>query len=151
MQINLCLVAFMFMGASIYTMMKCDDCPPFASYKASMDETQKVLYQAIVDERKKLYLQGLGLGFGLSFLYLFMFKKTLNPFAHACIFATIILLTQYLYYMLMPKSAYMLPMLKGKDQVNEWLKVYREMQLRYHLGMLFGAIGYFILAVGLSK
>jgi len=148
MKLELCLVAFMFVGASLYTMLNCTKCPPFTSYFDSLDNKQKYLYLSIVEERKKLAMWGLMLGLLLAFFYLFFMKNKINIFMNGCAFAGIVLLTQYLFYMLYPKTDYMVLHLK-QEQMEGWLNVYKQMQYRYHMGMLLGVVGYFLLGMSL--
>jgi len=56
-----------------------------------------------------------------------------------------------MYYMLYPKSAYMVNNLENKDQSSKWLAVYKTMQYKYHVGMILGLVGYFLLSYGLLK
>ena len=57
-------------------------------------------------------------------------------------------LTNYFYYMLSPKSDWMLNHTTNQDQVNAWLIMYREMSYNYHVGIVFGiiAVGMFAFA-----
>ena len=149
--ISFCVVAAIFLGASIYTMITCNKCSPFIEYEQSLNPEQKVLYKQIVEERQKIYLTGLVLGTILAFAYLYFNKLDLNPLKNSCIFVAIALITQYMYYMLYPKSAYMVNNLENKDQSSKWLAVYKTMQYKYHIGMILGLVGYFLLSYGLLK
>jgi len=149
--ITFCVVAAIFLGASIYTIITCKQCSPFIEYEKSLNSEQKVLYTQIVEERQKIYLTGLILGTILAFAYLYFNKLDLNPLKHSCIFVAIALVTQYMYYMLYPKSAYMVNNLENKDQSSKWLAVYKTMQYKYHVGMILGLVGYFLLSYGLLK
>lgn len=149
--ISFCLIASIFMGASIYTMLSCKDCPPFIEYEKSLDETQHQEYTKIVRERVSIYITGLILGTILALLYLYLNNMDIDPFKHSCIFVAIALTTQYLYYMLYPKSAYMVTKMKSTDQLIKWQAINKHMQYKYHMGMLLGIIGYFFLSYGLNK
>lgn len=149
MHFGYCLVASLFIGASLYTMFTCEQCHPFSTYKQSLKPNQLALYQIVAKERMNKAMYGLLFGVILAFLFLFFFRKTLNPFANGCAFATITLGTQYLYYILSPKMS-MLPHLANMQQVELWYDVYKFMQYRYHFGMLLGLIGYFLLAFALA-
>lgn len=138
----LCIVAFIFIGASLYTLFGCDHCK---NYKANLNEEQLIIYHKISQERRNIAVQGLILGLFLAFIFMYLTHKTFNPLACGCSFAAVVLFVQYLYYMLYPKSDYMILHIDG-EQKEEWLEVYKEMQYRYHIGMVLGIIGYFILA-----
>src|SRR5690606_24623586 len=101
----LCLVAFILIGASLFTLFKCDNC---GYYRASLNRKQLLIYNDIIYERKNIAIQGLILGLIIAFIFIYFSHKTLNPFACGCSFAAIILFIQYLYYMLYPKSDYMI-------------------------------------------
>ena len=105
------------------------------------DELDKK-YDEIVKERRNLYLQGLILGMGLASIWLVMNRKLLgkNRFYYISIFFSVSLLTALLYYMLMPKSDYMLNHLKSPEENKAWLNMYRTMQSRYLYGLLLGTI-----------
>ena len=147
--LSFCLIAAIFVTASIYTMLTCKNCSPFLEYKQSLSEEQKELYDQIVDEREKIYLHGLVLGIVVALAYLYFVSGTLNPMSHACVFVGIALAVQYSYYQLAPKSSWMLNSLTNKEQVDQWLEVYKFMKRRYHMGMLLGAFGYLMFAAGI--
>jgi uncharacterized protein YacL len=148
---SICAVAFVFIGASIFTMLTCKTCSPFIDYEKSLDVEQLEVYKQVVLERQKIYLHGLCLGAILAFCYLYFTGQSINPLTNSCIFVAIALFTQYCYYMLYPKSEYMVTLMKNKDQLQKWQNVNKHMQYRYHLGMVFGVIGYFLLSYGLQQ
>ena len=150
-KISYCLVAAIFLGASIFTMLTCKSCSPFVEYENSLNLKQKLVYKQVVSERQSNYIKGLVLGSVIALFYLYFNLGTINPLRHACIFVAIALFVQYLYYNLVPKSIYMLEVLNTPDQVKKWLEVYKTMKMRYHIGMLLGLIGYFIFAYGIFK
>ena len=61
-----------------------------------------------------------------------------------CIVMSISFITNYFYYILSPKSDWMLNHVNDKEQVKAWLQMYREMSYNYHLGLVLG-----IIAVGI--
>ena len=56
--------------------------------------------------------------------------------------------TNYFYYILHPKSDWMLDHLQNKQEIKAWLLMYREMQYNYHMGLVLGivAVGVFAFA-----
>lgn len=146
-----CLLGFMFLAGSIYTMLTCTDCSPFQEYQNSLSPTLQDVYTDISRERNNLYLQGLVLGIFLAITYLYFSRGTLDIFSNSCVFTGIAVAIQYFYYILTPKTVYMLPLLENQEQVQLWHNVYKTMQGRYHLGMLIGFIGYFSIAYGLQR
>lgn len=103
----------------------------------SDDLAQK--YEVIVTERRNHYIFGLILGFMLSFVITNNIRG-LNYFTRLMLFFTITLTTGLVFYMLMPKSDFMLNHLKTPEQNKKWLEVYQTMKMRYLLGFLLGAL-----------
>ena len=68
---TLCIIAAIFIGASVYTMVTCPTCSPFIEYQQSLDEEQLKMYKQITNERRNIYLGGLVLGSLLAFLYMY--------------------------------------------------------------------------------
>ena len=90
--------------------------------------------------RLQIYFQGLFLGIFLALFYLY-FTKNKNIF----IATTIVFVVNYFYYILYKKPFYMIEILDTKSENIAWLKIYRYMQYRYHLGFLFGLVfSYFL-------
>lgn len=89
------------------------------------------------------YVLGLCLSITLILLNYFVFKLDIK--LTTCIVGAITFLTHYFYYMLSPKSDWMILHLK-EDQMKDWLYVYRNMQYNYHLSFVVGIIATMILA-----
>ena len=102
------------------------------------DELDKK-YENIVIERRNHYIIGLVLGMILSFIVVNKVKSS-NYFTRLSLFTMITLVTAVIFYMLMPKSDYMLNHLKTEQENKQWLKVYKTMQSRYFIGLVLGAL-----------
>lgn len=113
-------------------------------------------YEAIVKERISHYIQGLILGMIIAYAVLYHVRTT-GRFHRISLFFGITLFTTALYYLLMPKSDYMLNHLKTSPtsgaalRVNfvraktaeenaAWLSVYKTMKFRYLIGFVLGAL-----------
>lgn len=57
-----------------------------------------------------------------------------------CVTGTITFLTTYFYYILIPKSNYMVLHLTTKEQTQQWLSIYKTIQWNYHMGLRLGII-----------
>lgn len=151
-----CFVATMFILANILFTFFMDKHGEVAKYQDSLNEKQKVVYEKIVNERKNIALQGYGLGLGLSVGYLvsrhFMTRRKgsflSSSVSSLCLTAAITFIVQYFYYILRPKSDWMLNQLNNEEQKQQWLKVYRAYSWNYHLSMLIGLIGAGLLGYG---
>jgi hypothetical protein len=117
-------------------------------YKDQLPYDLQKRYEKISEERKTISLYGYGLGLILSLfviVYNLKFKGLkMNSFSLVCTVVATCFLTNYFYYILSPKSDWMLNHINDKDQVKAWLQMYREMSFNYHAGLVLG-----ILAVGI--
>lgn len=112
-------------------------------YKATLPLDLQQRYEKITEERRRISYQGYSLGFLLSLVILY-FRRKMNTISLVCTVMATCFLTNYFYYMLSPKSDWMLNHTTNQDQVRTWLVMYRAMSFNYHLGIVFG-----ILAVGM--
>ena len=70
----------------------------------------------------------------------------MTTFALVCTVMATCFLTNYFYYMLIPKSDWMLNHVNSSEQTKAWLQMYREMSYNYHMGIALGIVGVGILA-----
>ena len=145
-----CAIGFALVGGTIATALVSKQDPIFQKYHATLDPTQKEALEKITKERLNLYIQGTLVGLVLVGLLAFFGGKKISPLENGCTFVAIALLTQYFYYILMPKKDWMLRHLKTREQNERWLSVYRHMSVRWHMGLLLGLLGFFLLGRGLS-
>ena len=144
-----CAIGFALVGATIATALVSKQDPVFQKYHATLEPEQKEALDKIANERMNLYIQGTLVGIVLVGVLMLMGVRGLSPFANGCAFVAIVLLTQYFYYILMPKSDWMVKHLNSKVQNEEWLNVYRHMSVRWHGGLLVGLLGFFLLGRGM--
>ena len=64
-----------------------------------------------------------------------------------CMTIAISFVTNFFYYILHPKKNYMLQYLQTKEQTDNWLVVYKEMQKYYYTGLFLGIIGVGVVSV----
>lgn len=102
------------------------------------DELDK-RYENIAIERRNHYIIGIVLGILISY---FVSKNIniLNNFTRIMLFITITLTTAIVFYMVMPKSDYMLNYLKTSEENKKWLEVYTTMKSRYFIGFILGIL-----------
>jgi hypothetical protein len=121
-------------------------------YKSSLSTDLQKRYDKIRMERMNISYQGYILGVILSLLIIFYnlnIKGTkMNSISLVCTVIATAFLTNYFYYILHPKSDWMLDHLKDEQQVKAWLIMYKEMQHNYHMGFVLGiiAVGVFAFA-----
>lgn len=143
-----CSISLIFIVGMIYFYNATSENQIVKKYKSTLSKPLQKIYDKICMERRNISIQGYILGLILSFgiiYYDLKIKKTrLNNISLICIVVATCFLTNYFYYILHPKTDWMLNHLDTKKENKAWLQMYRTMQFNYHLGLVLG-----ILAVGL--
>ena len=98
---------------------------------------EKIIYEEVINNRRNIYYSGLILGVIIALMFLYLTKSN-NYYYKIFSAVAITFFINYFYYILYPKTLYMLEILDTQKENVAWLKIYRYMQLRYHLGFLFG-------------
>tara|TARA_Y100000768_G_scaffold383838_1_gene366693 strand:+ start:2720 stop:3187 length:468 start_codon:yes stop_codon:yes gene_type:complete len=149
-----CIIAFIFLFANVYTIFSCQNINKQNFYSV-LNNNQKQKYINIISERRNIYFMGFILGILLAFILSFYAKQFLhyrfNKISLTCFVMSITFITNYLFYILYPKSNYMLLELDDKRQIQEWLKIYKKMQFKYHFGFILGIIAVGIFCSGYNK
>ena len=129
-----------------------------SEFKKTLTNEQKAIYENIISERKNIYYGGFILGIALSLIALyigdnlfFIDKKNNATLPKVCSVATITFITNYFFYILYPKTDYMLLHLTNKTQIEGWLAIYKKMQYKFHFGFILGIIAITIYAYGFCK
>jgi hypothetical protein len=145
-----CLVSIVFLIANIFVMFNVDKNKLKNNFIELLNYQQQKLYESLIRERRNIYFQGYALGLALAILYLIYLKhflgKRINNTLMICSVGFIVFITNYLYYILMKKSTYMIEHLNNKEQTKAWLDIYKTMQFKYHFGLLLGIIASMIFA-----
>ena len=147
-----CMISAVFIIGMIYFYNRTDKSEIVKRYKATMPVELQKRYEKISKERMMLSYYGYGLGLFLSILIIIFNVKVgankMNTFPFVCTVIATCFLTNYFYYILSPKSDWMLNHTTNQDQVKAWLIMYREMSYNYHAGLALGiiAVGIFAFA-----
>tara|TARA_B100000989_G_scaffold257251_1_gene206721 strand:+ start:675 stop:1148 length:474 start_codon:yes stop_codon:yes gene_type:complete len=144
-----CIIAIVFLIANIYVILSCsNNKKDKQNFMNVLNIKQRELYENIIKERKNIYYMGYCLGIILSVLGYFISKKIFkirfNNVSLICFVGAITFVTNYLFYILYPKSDYMLLHLTDKKQIEEWLSIYKKMQYKFHMGFVIGIIAVMI-------
>ena len=140
-----CIVAGAFIVSSIFVSLRVDKSTLKDPLFQLLSERNKNRYMRIANERKNIYLKGFGLGFILSLIALFilnnnkMFKVT--KLMNICFVLATSFTVNYFFYILHPKSDYMVLHLNNDEEKKAWLDIYKTMQFNYHLGFALGLVG----------
>jgi Flp pilus assembly protein TadB len=102
------------------------------------DELDQI-HERIVVERRNQYIMGLVLGAVLAFLLLRVYPAS-GRYHRMTMFILVMLSTAVLFYLLAPKSDYMLHHLKTPEENRAWLEVYKTMKQRYVVGLILGGL-----------
>jgi len=143
-----CAMAFIFIVANIY-------CCAFShrsggviqEFVAKLSPEKQRRYAVITRERQGIYFMGLFLGFVLSMILLVCCRKYFlggggggGRGGVLCMVAAVAFSVNYFYYILSPKSDWMVLHLKSGEETQAWLNVYRTMQVNYHVGLVLGIL-----------
>lgn len=141
-----CSIASIFIIANIFVMFSSININKDYFYSTLNDELIN-RYEKIVKERRNIYYVGFILGIVLSIgiISIMKLKKIkLSKLSIICLAGAITFITNYLYYILYPKSDYMLIYLDNKNQREEWLKLNKDMKKKVHIGFILGIISVMI-------
>jgi hypothetical protein len=147
-----CLVSLIMVFAMVYMMSAIQSSGIAQKYQAQLPPDLQDVYKKIADERARIYYFGYSLGFVLAAVIIIynvrVIKNKLPVATMVCLAVVVSFLTSYFYYILTPKTAWMLESIKSPDQTEAWLKMYRGMQVYYHSGIVLGtvAVGVFALS-----
>ena len=143
----ICEIATVFILAMIFTMYGSDKTDAIHNFKRILTPKQNEIYAKITNERRHIYFVGFGLGLLLSFIFLLWNhmsrsgSRRVGRCSTVCIVGAITFTTNYFYYMLSPKSDWMILHIEGDAQKKAWLHIYKKMQYNYHIGALLGLVG----------
>ena len=147
-----CGIAIMFIIATLWMNISMRDKSSYeTTYLKLLDNRQKDLYNKIKIERANIAMSGYGAGLLLSLLFILLNyisnrKQALTTASMACLTGAVTFSVQYFYYILTPKTDYMLLHLESREQREAWLKIYKRCQYNYHLGLVLGIIGAILLS-----
>lgn len=144
-----CIVATVFIIGMIYMYNGTLNNKDIKHYIEQLTPEQKIIYEKISKERLEISIKGYVLGLILSLLIIFYMNKykiTKYSGINICIVLATSFLANYFYYILSPKTDWMLNHTENLAQTQAWLKMYRVMQYYYHMGLVLGIIGTGILA-----
>lgn len=142
-----CMISAVFIIGMIYFYNRTDKSEIVKQYKEQMSPELQDRYDKITKERRMISCQGYIVGIILS-LFIIFYRGIKNTFSLVCTVMATCFLTNYFYYMLHPKSDWMLNHVETQEEVKAWLEMYKEMQFNYHAGLVLGivAVGVFAFA-----
>mgnify|MGYP000408474680 CR=1 FL=1 len=152
-----CGLAVAFLISMIYMYNATNRSQVLIQYEKQLSSNLQQLYKKIRDERQSISYYGYGLGFILSFIAIVYNSVSLKKGSAlsskleikgmVCLAVVITFLTHYFYYLLTPKTTYMLEHINSPEQTKAWLTMYKTMQKFYHTGMLLGLVAVGLMAL----
>ena len=146
-----CALATIFVIGSIFMSNATQTNKTIQHYQSKLPSNLQNLYAKITEERKRIYYYGYALGLVLSAIVIYYNNNTsrikMTNTTMVCVTITISFLTNYFYYMLSPKSTYMLQHINSPEQTKAWLIMYRAMQYYWHAGLVLGIVAVAFLAI----
>lgn len=145
-----CLLSAAFIISMIYMTNSMSYNQTIQNYEKQLPESLKKTYKEIVNERTRIFYTGYILGFIFAVLiiaYNTQIKKDKMGWkSMVCLTITVSFITNYFYYILTPKTKWMLESIETGNQTKAWLKMYKSMQGYCHGGIAFGIIAIGLLA-----
>ena len=147
-----CMISTIFIVGMIYFYNMTNKSEIVKHYKSSLSSDLQKRYDNISEERRRISIHGYILGLILSLFIIFYNLKIkglhMRTFSLVCVVMATCFVTNYFYYMLSPKSDWMLNHVSNQPETRAWLLMYREMSYNYHLGLVLGiaAVGVFAFA-----
>ena len=117
--------------------------PVFTNLMNSLDDEQKQKFGMIVKERTTIFKKSLGGALVLTLVLLFNLRiknMSLQKLICVSIVSSVFLMT--LFYMIHPKSDYMVRHLKTQDQRDKWVKMKMDMGMKKYVGLGLGVFIY---------
>lgn len=136
-----CFIALVIVVAMIIMTFMVSNDSFIKNYQSKLPADIKKEYERIVAERQQIYFTGYLIGFVVSiFVIIFVMKMRMPVSTMVCLTVVISTVINYFYYILSPKSNYMVELLKTDQQRQDWLKTYKSMQYYYHFSFVLGAV-----------
>jgi hypothetical protein len=146
-----CMLAFVFIFGMIYFHNATTKSGVVELYKYQLTPNLRQLYEKISKERLYINYYGYTLGLAVALIVIFynisLSDRNSNKLSNVslvCLTIVIAFSTNYFFYILYPKSDWMLKHINSPEQTKGWLQMYRSMQYNYHMGLVLGLV-----AVGL--
>lgn len=134
-----CSIAIVFMFAMIYLKLFSNKRQVINEFEKHLSNELQQKYKNIALERRNIYMYGMlfGLIIGLLLLFIIPIKNNINKL---CLVLASSFILAIIYYILYPKSDYIILYLNNYDDRKRWLDVYKYMQTNYYIGIIIGII-----------
>jgi glucan phosphoethanolaminetransferase (alkaline phosphatase superfamily) len=113
-------------------------------YRKSLPTSLVQTYDSITRERTIIYYTGYALGLVLAIIIItyntVIRKEKVTSVSLVCTIVGFAFIVNYFYYILTPKSKWMLNEIRTPEETKAWLEMYKNMSFYYHSGLLLGLV-----------
>ena len=113
-------------------------------YRKSLPTSLVQTYDSITRERTIIYYTGYVLGLVLAIIIItyntVIRKEKVTSLSLVCTIVGFAFIVNYFYYILTPKSKWMLNEIRTPEETKAWLEMYKSMGFYYHSGLLLGLV-----------
>lgn len=140
--LSCCGLSFVFIVSMILSNNMVYKSKVVESYAQSLSKNLQEKYETLAQERLSIYYFGFFLGLIISGIFISYQAQTrqFSNLSIICTIAAISFFTNYFYYILAPKTDYMLNHIKEEHDIKNWLIMYRSMQVYCHSSLVFGIL-----------
>lgn len=142
-----CFLAAVIVVSMVAMSVMASNDPTIQSYQSQMSPELAAIYQRIVAERRQIFFTGYLIGFVVSVLFIIfsvnVLKTRISNAGVVCSVITISFIVNHFFYSMYPKSDYMVNHLKTDKDRENWVHIYKLMQMYFH-----GSFALGIMAVG---
>ena len=136
--------AVIVVGMVLFTIFSSQD-PVIQGYASELSPELKPIYENIVKERRGIFFTGYLIGIVVAILFVVFSVNVLKVKFRVswliCSIVVISFIVNHLYYTLSPKTDYLVNHLKNEHDRVLWAKMYRHMQVYFHLSFVIGLLG----------
>jgi hypothetical protein len=113
-------------------------------YRKSLPNSLIETYDSVTKERTIIYYTGYILGLILAIIIItynvVIRKEKVTSLSLVCTIVGFAFIVNYFYYILTPKSKWMLNEIRTPAETKAWLEMYKTMSFYYHSGLLLGLV-----------
>jgi uncharacterized membrane protein YedE/YeeE len=128
----------------VFTLLSSQD-PVIQRFAYELSPELKQIYENIVKERTNIFFTGYLIGVVVAVLFvIFSVNVVKVKFRVSWLICSVVVISfvvNHLYYTLSPKTDYLVNHLKNEHDRVLWAKMYRHMQVYFHLSFAIGLVG----------
>ena len=128
-----CLLAYSLLGSQLIMQLT-----PHKNIDFKLNKYQEEIYSKIKQERLNIFIKSFLLGMLISYTL----KNNINYKNEICYMISFTLLLTNIFYLIHPKSIYLISVLESKYQIKAWLEYYKYMQFKSKMSILLSGLSF---------